>query len=364
MGNQVSFYKDKSEDVWFVGIYSNNFEDREEEILSWKAHEDFAAWVKAKGINLPIIMLHQPAYPGDFHLIHLLALEKGLITAEEYSANLRALYKSTSIAESAAVIPLNGFMMVIGKVFPHRMPLVDKLLARKSEWGMSHGFVKIKYDDNIIDKYRSFEFTLAPDEWAANGFTPIGFSKDGKAMDEDVKLSEENRELVEEFLGLDADELDEGTKKLRTIMENIINHKAVAPEESKEEEAEEDVTAAPEYGVLRDKIFNDLDVKGLVKALKEFGEAQAAQGTQLTQLSAALKELQRSDDEKIAREITPDWTLGFMSPGETGADDPALVKQLTEDKDRQIVEDKTVTEGDENMLQVGLWDVLLPGGSK
>ena len=44
------FFKSKGES-WFVGFYSNNYEDREHDIITRDAHEEFAKWLEETGYN-------------------------------------------------------------------------------------------------------------------------------------------------------------------------------------------------------------------------------------------------------------------------------------------------------------------------
>lgn len=350
-------YKDSGGTAWFVGVYSNNFEDREKDIFTWDSHVEYANWIKTSGVKPPIILIHQPPYPPVFHVLHVIALEKGLITPEEFTDNLMAMYKTTAVAQTEGVIPLNGFMLVVGKIFPDKLPLVEELMERKSGWGMSHGFVKTEYDGNIINKYRTFEFTLAPAEWVANIFTPIGFNKDN--IMSDMKLSAEDQELLERALGGSAGEREEGFAAIKRVLEKYLDHKTLETPEEEVEEEEQELQEEPlEYDQIRNKIFADLDVEGLQKAFKSLGELVVQLNEKVTAVDGKMQQYAKSEDERIAEQIAPPkWVFDFKQQGDS---DPELIERLKEDEDRVIVDEKATEEGQDNVLKIALWDQLLP----
>jgi hypothetical protein len=56
----VTFKQDKNGDWWFIGLYSNKFKDREEEIISEEAHREYTEWARSKGIKPQITLFHMP----------------------------------------------------------------------------------------------------------------------------------------------------------------------------------------------------------------------------------------------------------------------------------------------------------------
>jgi hypothetical protein len=168
----ATMFRDKAGTTWFVGIYSNNFQDKQDDIISEAAHEEYATWFKTTGIRAPIVMLHQPQYPEVIHVGMLLALVTGRMSSEVYTKTLKEMYEKTAIAEAVSVFVKNGFAVVIGKVFDHKQDVVKMLMRHQNKWGMSHGFIPLQKDDNIINQYRTFEFTLAPEVFLAklNGY--------------------------------------------------------------------------------------------------------------------------------------------------------------------------------------------------
>lgn len=352
----MALYKDDRGDVWFMGIFSNNFEDREGEIITWDAHLEYAKWFKESDIKLPIVGLHQPKFPAFFHRAHTLAMQNGLITPQEYAKNLLDLYKSTTIAEAEIVIPLNGFMLVAGKVRKDRYEMVEKFPVG---WGMSHGFINLKPDGNIINKYRTFEFTVAPNKWAANALTLIGFKNEDTKMAE--KLTQEERDLINSFLKGDAENLEEATKKAQTILSRVFNSKTLdeitedVDEETETEVVEtEDVT---EYEVLRDKLFSDLDVTGLAETFKQMGEMFEKYDERFAALEKAVK---KSDDDVIAEHIKPDWKAFFADHKTEGDQDEELLDELKEKTDRTITEPSEDAVNDDNPLSLA-WKQIARG---
>src|SRR5574341_198063 len=62
----VRVFKDKKGQWWFFGIYSNKYEDRDEEILSEKAHKEYIKWLNKTGFQPVITAYHQPRMPLGF----------------------------------------------------------------------------------------------------------------------------------------------------------------------------------------------------------------------------------------------------------------------------------------------------------
>ena len=350
--SKAIFFKDKAT-TWFLGIYSNNFEDREEEILSNKAHEEYVAWVKDKGIKPPIIVLHQPKYADVVHLAHLLALETGRITPEKYNANYMKLYEKTAIAQTEAVALFNGFVLVIGKVLPDKLELVNKLQKVSSEWGMSHGFNVLRKNVNIIDSYRSFEFTVAPIGLAANSLTAIGFK--------DIEMGEEVEKLPEEVAEvLDAAKAEEVTKTAQQLLQDLVNSKTVENPEV-------------QYDTLREKLTADFKLAELSQTLTAIAEKVTSQDETIAQLktlvtsqaevieklSAVLVNVQKSEDEKVAEKISIQWPKFATSVAGSlpTQDEKEKIEAIKEKLPEKIVE-KTTAAGKENPLNLGLYSLF------
>jgi len=180
MDNKVVFRKNKNGNYKFIGIYSNNYQDKDEAVLSWVAHKEFAGWVKANNIQLPITVLHLPKYPEVFHIGIYMALKGGMIPPEQYSKIYQKVYAPYAIGVTEHIIPYKGFVIVIGNIFKNKYDKIELIHKSKVVWGMSHGFLPLRRnldDKSIIEQYRSFELSILPNSFAANELTVAGIKE-------------------------------------------------------------------------------------------------------------------------------------------------------------------------------------------
>lgn len=362
--NHAALYRDSAGDYWFLGAFSNNFEDREGEIISWDAHENYAKWFKSSGIKPPLTVMHQPHYPDHFHLIHYLALKSGVLTPEEFDENLDTLYRGVAIGKTEAIIPLNGFMFVAAKLYKDKIPLVKRLKERVDNWGMSHGFIREQFDGNIIKKYVSFEFSVLPIEVAANSITPISIHIEDDRMGAVEKLSAEDRELLETLLEGSTEDLEAKTEEAKAILQRVLASKeltADTEEDTETETSDEDVEEVEaeegidNYEGLRDKIMADINIEGLNASMKQVGEVFEQFNTRINEIAERLDAVEVSEDNKIAAQFTaPDWTFGFgIQDKQNQEDDADLLEKLKNElpEDGADIEEKAR----ENPLNLGFW---------
>ncbi len=364
-GMKSIWYKDASDALWFIGVYSNNFEDRHEEIISQEAHDEFVSWLKEKGIKPPIVFLHQPNYPDELHAIHYLGLVTGRITPDEFNANLLQLYEKTAIAQTQTVFTMNGFTFVVAKVFDHQRALAEKLMKRQDSWGMSHGFIVINKDDNIISRYRSFEFSLLPESLVANQLTPILLK--GTTMEDLTELkgvlNDEDRALLNEVLGDQSEKtLDEKTKVMKDIFSRVLNSKAMHDDEEEDDDEDkkkkddEEMMMDKSYESLRSQIFADFKLQELMDVLKGMGEKLSSQEELITALQTQIKTLEKTKDEVIAEAFeAPAWmSMGLQQKQRT--DEQELIQKLKENVPPPPVDNKGFDP--KNPIDVGVWHAL------
>lgn len=361
VSNRSTIYKDNAGQMWFFGVYSNNFEDKVGDILTEAAHEEYAQWVKSTGVRPPITIAHQPTFPPAFHLVHLLALLDGQIDANTFSQNLKELYSPYAFAETTTVIPLNGFTFVLGKVYDNKRSLVESLLPQLKSWGMSHGFIRLQSNGNIINKYRTFEFSILPDDIAANWATSVGLiTKGGKQPMNDIlkSLSQEDQDTLQELLNAPVEELESATSKARTILQQLLSSKGleeveVEPEEETTEVVEEDVVEdTKSISVeLRSQIFEDLKIDELVQTLKSMGDKITSQEARIETLVAEIETLKATEDEKIALQFqAPNWSGIFAE--KSGTTDKDKLKEIKENLPEEAVAEKV---DPNNPLSYGFW---------
>ncbi len=361
--NKAVFYR-SGDDIWFFGVYSNNFEDKQSDIISEEAHEEFVDWLRTTGVKPPITIFHQPHYPEAIHAVNYMGLVYGKYTPDEYSANLDALYKPFAIAKTEKVMYLNGFTFVIGKVYEHKRTLVERLMEQSKTWGMSHGFIPVKTNGNIIEKYRSFEFTLAPNQFVVNQTTPIGFiSKENlEKMDEKMKsLSDEERKLVEDLLDGKAEDLEEATNKAKEILSGVLASKAeevdedVVEDENTEDKKIIEVKATFDTAVLEQLTVTFKAIEGIIGELKTEVSTLAQK---VNQLETKLTEVKKTEDEKVAEQLWfPNWKKAFEDLSvEKQEENTDVVKELKDKLPDQIVQDKV--EAQDDVMQGLLWNLL------
>ena len=311
--SKTAFYR-SGDTIWFFGVFSNNFEDVQGDIITEKAHEEYVTWLKETGVKPPITVFHQPRYNDAVHLTNYMGLVYNKFTAQEYNDNLDALYKPFAIAKTENVLFLNGFVFVIGKVYDHKKDLVERLMQQSKTWGMSHGFIPVKINDNIIEKYRSFEFTIVPGEYSANKITPIGFVRKENVMDEQLKgLSEEERVLVNDLLEGKAEDLEDATKKAKELLGGVLESKAEdVPVDDSEEETkkkkkemmdEEEVESKATFDVA---VLNELTTtfKTIAEVCDNLKTELKALNEKISVLETKVNDVQKTNDEQVAEQFT------------------------------------------------------------
>lgn len=364
------FYKDTKGVLWFIGVYSNNFADRHDEIITEKAHEEFVGWLKEKKIKPPIVFIHEPNYPDVLHAVHYLGLVTGRITAEEFNSNLLKLYENTAIGQMETAFVMNGFTFVVAKIFEDKRAVAEKLMKRQESWGMSHGFIVVDKSDNIINKYRSFEFSLLPNNWVANRGTPI-IIKEGK-MEEIAELKaldEKDRELLTEIFSKDSEKsLEEKTAAAQSIFSKILaskgDHMMDMDEEEDEDEDEEEKgkTKSKSYEEIRAQIYEDLKVKELMGVLENIGKKMTEQDAlikeQAEQIKLLVGQVKKTEDQMVADMFEPmNWNALFAKSLDAKPGDEELAKQLREDAPPPPVEKKDFNP--ENPIDSLLWGQLV-----
>lgn len=362
------FYKDASGDKWFVGIYSNNFQDTTDEIITWDAHKEYIDWLNTTGVKPPIIIGHQPMFPDEFHLAHFLLLKTKSITPEQYNKNLLRIYKHSALAQAEVVYGSNGFVLVAGRVFPEMEHKAKAIEESGIEWGMSHGFLYYNKSGNILNRYRAYEFTTLPVIFAANELTMTSF-REVFDMDkkERTELSKRAREIMSDILKMDQEKADDSMREAHSIISEFLASKETPEEETEvteetevEVETEETEEAEVEgYAEIRARVFADLNVEGLVKQMTHFDEKIAELTEQLAtaqkSLEALGKQVEKTEDEVVTQAFTPmTWAFSERSIAENRneAEDEKLLNEL---KTRPATTDKTP---ESEVMKIGFWNFI------
>lgn len=387
------FFKDKDGGWRVVLLYSNKYEDRDNDILTEEAHKEFAEWVNTSGFKPQITLFHMPSLSNAFWAKVYKAYGDN---AEKLNQVVRRIYKDTgwAIGEAERVVYMNGFAVMVGKVYEDKYPVAEKLSTMK-ELGNSHLFLTTDFSSNgdagmIVNKYRSFEGTILPRKRAANMLTlPIFKEND---MGVKTKLTDADKQWLGEVLGdTDRDAMIKSTAELEQELDTMLSFKAAtedpegdkpaeegaaAAEEAPAEEAPAEETAAPAEEpaggtdpedvtkAITEKVMAAMNVEGLQTVLKQLADGQEELRKQieaLKSLQGEVAEIKKSEDERIAEKLTPvNWmTPIFHQPSQ--ADD----NQVPAGKAAKIVKEgapklKDAAErGDpNNPLNIGLWNTL------
>ena len=358
---KTSFVLHKGKDHWWVlGIYSNKFLDRDTEIIPFDAHKEYAEWVTETGFKPVVTVYHQPQMPPTFW--HTM-FEKYIGNIPFLNEVVKSVYKDYGIAEVERIIPLNGFVAYVGKVFADKHDIVEKL-AEEEDLAMSHGFILLDKSDNILAKYRSFELTYLKRGRAANLFTSALMAFRGeKQMVAEKKLSDEDREFMARVFGPEvAADIENGTEKATERLESILAFKSQLKEENSAEpeeavveekvpeldegdedpmveneekevmeekqvaeqpldekvaqEVQEEVkttTSGPalSYEAIRDQLIADLNLKGLMEVINTLTQENESLKGQIAEVKGETAQLKVSEDEKIAAQFQPFYWGGI-----------------------------------------------------
>lgn len=180
---------------------SNNFQDREDDIISLSAHKEYIEWVEA-----------EKAYP-----------------------ELWVWHAAGSRLGQADLLDVSNGVLVASGVIDEGMVAIAKSIAESGEFdGASHGFLHASKGQDIV-KYRSYEISLVPRKYSSNlagGGTlltkelKMAFSPEKKAVlskyfgDEQVtKFEEDTAALQKQFedLGIQSKEIDASVNLAESI---------------------------------------------------------------------------------------------------------------------------------------------------
>lgn len=276
--NSLMVFKDQKGTPRWVGWVSNNFKDREGDILTEEAHKEYVEFLDA----------HPQAAP-EFRIWH----QKG--TARKSPADWWS-YE-------------NDFLLMSGVL--ETQEAVSLLKAGQKEiLGMSHGFFVMDRDPdnkNIITKYRTFEVSDLPQKFAANSWTNIeAISKEILTMDTQ-KANYIKDQIGEEQLASLLQSTEEAQKLLNSAG---IEQKDITPEEKEDKGDSNEPTPTLEPAVLK-AIGEGLGMDQLSEQFQKILENQKEVMALIPALAGEVKELKKSDDEKIADQFIPPVSVAY-----------------------------------------------------
>lgn len=312
-------YRDKAGDLRWLSLSSNAFEDLDKELFTTKALEEAIEYGDKTGERGPLLVYHVPS---------------AIIGQCDYQA-------------------MAGRFLVESGTFdntPLGKKAVEYFVNSDEEHQVSIGYQYLKGDelDGVYDWTRIIERSVIPHGAAANPWT------DFKVIGENL-MDERKAATLEKIFGKELSDQVIASAEARTKeLEESVRFKAKEAEDAKEAEAKAEADKAAAIPTKKAEANDDEgdDADGKKKPppfAKKEGEDKAAEGdaialdkTKTTELIALLtdlsaeieglsglktiveelqsqvKELKKSEDERLAEIMTPRWSLpGGVRPSES-----------------------------------------------
>ena len=291
----------------WIGIATNKWKDREGEILTDSAHVEFVKFLD-----------ENPEYAPELWTWHTPG------TARKNKADWWEYHE--------------GFFLYSGILTEEEAKAYEKDMGEPI--GMSHGFYVLEKIGNYILKYRTFEVSELPLERAANEFTDFGKIKEENNMSE---FSQRKRNYLVGRLGEEVViQLETNVEdRAKTLQELDVDWKEINEQYEKEiEDALAEKVAKASQANSKEivaEVMKAMNVEGLVATLSKLNEdIVEVKGYQakIEALEAEIKMLKESEDERIAKALTPadpfDWSLAASTSTATVVKEenlPAAVKE-------------------------------------
>lgn len=298
--------KDLAGNYRWIGWVSNKYRDREKEIIAEAAHKEFIDYVYSDpSSRMPALWLWHTFKTATEHRADWI----------EYSDGF--LIESGPLTEKEAIAFIS--------------------LGEKYDIAMSHGFYQDArlYDreNGIINKYRQFEASVLPREHVANEWTDFATLQEVKEMG----FTDERRVFLVEALGEEkVAELEASTKDMSEELKALgieFKEAEIAEEETQpieaEETEEEEGKSVVNVSLAAEALIEKMGLPALSDYLKGQATTIEEQGATIAALTAQVKELTKSSDEKVAESLTPrvgDQLVWLSQSKETEVkdDDPLL----------------------------------------
>jgi len=318
----LKLIKQDGERAYLVGVFTNRFQDREQQTITDDAHRDFEKFLNENPSNAPLLLQRHSAK---------LAFEA------------RAEWWGYSGAFFAMAWPISA----------DEVSIVEDMSARYGELGMSHGAneVVVEIDEatgkEIITKYRSYEASILPLKRAANHFTEVKIVEDEK-----MAFTEQQKAMLPALIaGVIADlekELDtkaEGLEQSGVFTKDVEGGEHPEPEPITEAVVEEDEQPEPVPNVEM------AEVREVITALASTVIELKAQVDTLTKSVVASQKREQQARVAIAQ---PSWAKQItaqFSKSNINNDD---TDDVLEDGDQLLLQSpKAATNG--NHALAGLW---------
>ena len=283
----------------WTALVTNKFEDRDEETFSEASHQEFTEWAD-----------RTKAYSA-LRLVHVPGSEIG---KEDFTAYT------------------DGFVISSGTFDAGMEDVAASLAASKEALKISHGYHYNVKDlrDGVYGKYRRFEISIVPASTAANPWTEIEFTS--AALRKEVlnmPLTDEKRAFLTQHLGEErtakieagveamSKELEDSGVGFKELADALTGTKEETPTGEKPTDdsvADDDPADAPP--ATTEDADDDPGKDDPTVVTKELAPLAAAIGAavaeavkpiqaQVAEITGQVKELSKSDDEKVSDKMAP-----------------------------------------------------------
>jgi len=293
----------------WMTLFTNKFQDKDKEIFSESAHKEYEAWVDSTKNYPEARIWHVPG---------------------------------SGFGKADCLTYADGFMIASGNFYKGFEDVAARL-AEMKDLGMSHGFTFSEGDldsEGVYHSYRTFEVSVLPAEKAANPWT--AFTLDLLKEEVIMGLSKEKRPFFVSAIGEErVCELEKMLPQFSKGLEEAgIGWKDLAEAMDPDPKPTGDPDPAgggngdpdpnPDPDPDPDEKVEAVGVRELTAAFKELLAPLAGA---IAQLQSDIKELEKTDDEKIAARIGPrsdPTAAGGKRPTDSDGNviDPDKVKNL------------------------------------
>lgn len=262
-------FKDMAGNWRWLSITTNKYRDLEGEIFSEKAHEEYIARTDKMRDHPELWLWHVPG---------------------------------SRVGVADFVTGCGGFVLHSG-TFDEGMEGVAESLSRAEELAVSHGYEYKGGDreDGVYDWYQTFEVSPLPVGRAANVYTDFAAEiKEEEAM----QITAEKKQFLAEHLGEKRTEelVERLTQISKELEEGGIEFKSLLSVEKPETKPKEET---PEEPTSEEKPAEEQPSSEVAGVLGKLQEGLDSLASLVEDQGKAIKELQRTDEEKIKAALSP-----------------------------------------------------------
>lgn len=291
--------KQIGDELWWMGIYSNAFEDRDKETIPESAHMEFIEHCEAT-----------TTWPG-LQLWHTDLTEFGQTKSIGYA---------------------DGFVVAIGTIDKGKEALAQRLVD-SGPLAMSHGFAYPRGhlgDDGVYKSYRTHEISVLPAGMAANELTGWSLNTEeiqmfqGKQRDFFVGLlGEDETKGLEVMMAKAHEAAEKGGFKFKDVLALMETPVAPVAPTAPTAPTPAEVPTPPAETVKAEI------PETMVAVVKGVNDGFEAITKALTDLTTRMDAYEKDDGDKLANLIRP---LAFPTGAKAASDDPATIVNGQQDK--------------------------------